>query len=59
MNIPLWFQNLFAYYLQIAGIAFAGILLPRVLRLRTARLLYIYWQTLLAVCLLLPLVEPW
>ena len=59
MSAPLWFQNLFAYCLQIAGLALAGVLLPRALRLRTPRLLYFYWQALLAVCLLLPLLEPW
>jgi len=59
MSALLWLQNLIAYSLQIAGLALAGVLLPRALRLRTPRLLHSYWQALLAVSLLLPLVEPW
>ena len=59
MSFPLWFQNLLSYSLQIAGLALAGGLLPRALRLRAPRALYFYWQALLAVSLLLPLVEPW
>jgi len=59
MSAQLWLQNLISYSLQIAGLALAGTLLPRALRLHTPRLLLFYWQALLAVCLLLPLVEPW
>ena len=59
MNGALWFHNLLAFYLQVAGIAIAGVLLPRVLRLRAPRVLYVYWQALLAACLLLPLLQPW
>ena len=59
MIAPLWFQNLFAYCLQVALLAVAGLLMPRLLRLRTPRVLYAYWQALLAACLLLPLVQPW
>jgi TonB family protein len=59
MSAQLWLQNLISYSLQIAGLALAGVLLPRALRLRTPRLLYFYWQALLAVCLLLPLLQPW
>ncbi|MGA2984553.1 MAG: M56 family metallopeptidase [Terriglobia bacterium] len=59
MIAPLWFQNLFAYNLQVAVLAVAGLLLPRLVRLRTPRVLYAYGQVLLAACLLLPLVQPW
>ncbi len=59
MSAPLWLQNLFAYCVQITGLALAGLLLPRLLRLRTPRVLYFYWQALLAACLLLPLLESW
>jgi bla regulator protein BlaR1 len=59
MSSPLWFQNLLAYSLQITVLAAAGLLMPRLLRLHSPRLLYAYWQALLAACLLLPLVQPW
>lgn len=59
MSALLWFQNLVVYSLQVALMAAAGLLLPRLLRLRRPRVLYHYGQALLAVCLLLPLVEPW
>ena len=57
--MSLWLQNLLAYCLQVAGLAAAGVLAPRLLRLRAPRLLYFYWQGLLATCLLLPLLQPW
>ena len=59
MSAPLWIQNLLAYSLQVALLAAAGLLLPRVVRLRRARVLYRYWQALLAACLLLPFIQPW
>lgn len=59
MSAPLWFQNLLAYSLQIALLAAAGILLPRLVRLRTPRVLYAYGQMLLVAFLLLPLLQPW
>jgi TonB family protein len=59
MIAPLWLQNLFGYCLQVALLAAAGILLPRALRLRAPRVLYRYWQAVLAVCLFLPLLQPW
>jgi len=59
MSAPLGFENLMAYSLQVALIAAVGLLLPRVLRLGRPRVLYTYWQAVLAVCLLLPFVQPW
>jgi TonB family protein len=59
MTAALWLDNLAAYSLQIALVASAGLLLPRLLRLRAPRLLYRFWQALLAMCLLLPLLQPW
>ena len=59
MTAQLWFQNLFAYSLQVTLLAAAGLLMPRLLRLRTPRVLYAYRQALLAACLLLPLLQPW
>ena len=59
MSAATWFQNLLTYNVQVALVAGTGLLLPRILRLRTPRVLYSYWQSLLAVCLLLPLMQPW
>ncbi len=59
MNAPLWFQNLAAYSLQIAILVTAGTLLPLLLRIRHPRVLLVYWQVLLAACLLLPALQPW
>ena len=42
MSAPLWFQNLVVYSLQVALMAAAGLLLPRLLRLRRPRVLYHY-----------------
>ncbi len=59
MSAQLWVQNLFAYSLQVALLAAAGLLTTRLVRLRTPRVLYAYGQALLASCLLLPLIQPW
>lgn len=57
MNEPLWLQDLAAYSFQAGVMILAGSLLPRLLRLPKVRLAY--WQTLLAICLLLPFIQPW
>jgi TonB family protein len=59
MSASLWLENLTAYSLQVALVAATGLLLPRMSRLRRPRVLYSYWQALLAVCLVLPAVQPW
>lgn len=59
MNLTLWLQNLAAYSFQIAFLVAAGMALPAVFRLRMPRVNLAYWQLLLAICLLLPLVQPW
>ncbi|MGH9397230.1 MAG: TonB family protein [Terriglobia bacterium] len=56
---PLWLTDLAAYSLQVAAIVIVGSVLPPLLRLRVPKVRLIYWQVLLAVCLLLPLIEPW
>jgi len=53
------FDNLLSYSLQVAVLAAAGLLLPRVLRLRSPRTVHGYLQSVLVLCLLLPLVQPW
>ncbi len=59
MNPPFWCRNLLVYSLQIALMGGAGVLLPRCLKLRAPRVLYGYWQAVLGLCLLAPLVQPW
>ena len=51
--------NLVSYSAQIAGLVLACAAIPRVLALRSPGLQYLFWRVLLAVCLLLPIVEPW
>ena len=53
------FDNLISYSLQLAVLAAAGLLLPLVLRMRAPRTVHGYLQAVLAICLLLPLVQPW
>ncbi|HEV2500794.1 MAG TPA: M56 family metallopeptidase [Terriglobia bacterium] len=59
LHQPLWLRDLAAYCLQVAAIVIAGSVLPTLLRLHVPKVKLIYWQTLLAACLLLPLIEPW
>ncbi len=54
-----WLGNLLEYSLQVMLLITAGGLLAAVFRLREPRLRLAYLQTLLACCLLLPLVQPW
>ena len=54
-----WLGNLFDYSLQVMLLITAGGLLAEVFRLREPRIRLAYRQTLLACCLLLPLVQPW
>lgn len=54
-----WVGNLFDYSLQVMLLITAGSLLAAVFRLREPRVRLACRQTLLACCLLLPLVQPW
>jgi TonB family protein len=54
-----WLGNLAEYSLQVVLLVAVGGLLPAVLRLREPRIRLVYWQVLLACCLLLPFVQPW
>ena len=54
-----WLGNLLDYSLQVMLLIMAGGLLAEVFRLREPRVRLAYRQTLLACCLLLPLVQPW
>jgi TonB family protein len=59
MNPPLWFANFLSYCLQVILLVLVGTVLPRLFRLRAPRVLLAYWQGLLAICLVLPLLQPW
>jgi TonB family protein len=51
-------NNAVAYSLQVLLIIGAGALLPRVFRIHVPKARLWFWQGLLAVCLLLPFVQP-
>ena len=58
MSTALLYDNLVAYSLQIGLLIGLAAFVPTVLRLRQPGAKLIYWQILLAACLLLPL-QPW
>lgn len=59
MNATIWLANLAAWSVQAAALIAGGALAAAVFRLRDPRIRLVYWQALLLVCLLLPVVEPW
>jgi TonB family protein len=59
MNPPLWFANFLSYCLQVILLVLVGTALPALFRLRAPRVLLAYWQGLLAICLVLPVLQPW
>jgi TonB family protein len=59
MSPPLWFANFLAYCLQVLLLVVVGTGLPALFRLRAPRVLLAYWQGLLVICLLLPVLQPW
>jgi TonB family protein len=56
---PLWLRDLVAYSIQAAALVGVGVIMARALRLRMPRVRLAYWQALLAVCVFLPLLQPW
>ncbi len=58
MTWGLTFDNVVAYSLQIGMLVGVAAVVPTVLRLRQPGAKLLYWQILLAACLLLPL-QPW
>jgi TonB family protein len=52
-------QDLAAYSLQVASIVIAGSLIVLLLRLHIPKIRLVFWQALLAACLLLPMIQPW
>src|SRR5215510_8016259 len=59
MTPHLWLTDLTHYSAQIAVIITLGSLAPWLLGLRRPDAMLVYRQALLAVCLLLPLLQPW
>jgi TonB family protein len=59
MSMQMWLENLAAYSLQVAALILAGTALVYLFRLKAPTVLLGFWQTLLAVCLLLPAIQPW
>jgi TonB family protein len=59
MMHPLWLANFVSYCVQVAALVAAGGFAAALLRLRQPRVMLVYWQALLAACLLLPLIQPW
>jgi len=59
MNATLVWNNMLAYSLQIGLLVAAGAFVPVLARMRAAGARLVYWQLLLAACLLLPWVRPW
>jgi TonB family protein len=52
-------QNLSVYCLQVTILVAIGGLLPFAFRLTDVRARLLWWQMLLATCVVLPLVQPW
>ncbi len=59
MTPQMWLENLAAFSLQVAILVAAGTALVHLFRLKAPSALLAFWQALLAVCLLLPLFQPW
>ena len=59
MNLPLVWDNLVAYSMQIGLLVGLAAFVPAALRLRLPASRLAYWHILLAACLLLPAVRPW
>lgn len=55
----MWLENLAAYSLQVAALVLAAGALTRLFRVKAPAALLAFWQILLAICLLLPVVQPW
>jgi TonB family protein len=59
MQPTLAWNNILAYSLQLGMLVTLAALAPPLMRLRAARGRLLYWQLVLAACLLLPLLRPW
>ena len=59
MTLQMWLENLAAYSIQVAVLVAAGTALVLIFRLRMPNVLLALWQGLLAICLLMPVFQPW
>ena len=59
MSTTLVWSNILAYSLQVGLLVAVGAFVPALVRMRAAGARLLYWQLLLAACLLLPWVRPW
>jgi beta-lactamase regulating signal transducer with metallopeptidase domain len=55
----MWFSNLLFWSAQVTLLVLSGGLLVRALQLRHPRILLVLWRSLIALCLLLPFLQPW
>jgi TonB family protein len=55
----IWLRDFAAYALQVFLLISAGGLLARLFRFRASTFTLVYWQGLLAVCLVLPVCQRW
>jgi hypothetical protein len=59
MDGEFWMSNLFHYSLQLAAITISAALLARIFPLGSAKARLLFWQGVLAFCVLLPGLQPW
>jgi TonB family protein len=59
MSTTLVWSNILAYSLQVGLLVAVAAFVPALVRMRAAGARLLYWQLLLAACLLLPWVRPW
>ena len=57
--IELSLANVATWAVQVAALSAAGVCLPSLLKVRDPRARLIHYRVLLAVCVLLPLLQPW
>jgi beta-lactamase regulating signal transducer with metallopeptidase domain len=57
--VPMWFGNLVFWGAQVALLAGAEAILPRLFRIQQPRVLLAYWRALLVLSFALPVVQPW
>jgi TonB family protein len=55
----IWLRDLACYGLQVVVLVGAGALLAHLFRFRASALTLVYWQGLLALCLILPVCQRW
>jgi len=59
MSATLLWNNVLAYSLQVGLLVAVAAFVPALIRMRAPGARLLYWQLLLAACLLLPWVRPW